>query len=245
MGAASTSTSRSNMDELVCDTNQYEVPHGRLSCTAASMCCARLLLEKGGTGITKDDLHRALRAGGVLYHRWRKTVPSDALQCWADVTRAHPTLLDGYAAVYETNGFLPANGGPDAPLPQDADANPFVLGTVDDVLDAAAARGTRAGVLTAHHGSYAIGYERPFWYVFDPHGTACTSHATHVSPATLRRVRRREDFRRYLLTSVVPHAPARAATRAQFQAVLFAPQVDAAASAAEAAPPPTRRLDAP
>jgi hypothetical protein len=204
------------MDELVCDVNQYDVPHGDLSCNAASLCCARLLLEKGGTGITKDDLYLALQAGGTLYSRWHQRDPVASLTCWRDVVRLYPALFEGYNVAFETNGFLPGH----APLPSDAAS--FGYATFDAALDAVGIGeekgGNRVGVLTSKQGSYTIGFERPYWYVFDPHGTPNATHAHHASPATLRRTQDREAFKNYLTREVLG-----AATGGEFHLVLFGP----------------------
>ena len=202
-----------SMDELVADANQFDVPDGRLSCTAASVCCARLLLDKGATSLTKDDLNRLLRAGARLSRQWHDaggaTAAASSLQCWTDVVRVFPALLDGYRATYETNGFFDASAVP----PSDEYTGYVAFATA---LDALAAHSPQAGVLTAQRGSYAVAYDAPFWYVFDPHGTHHTSHAHHPQPATLRRTRDRALFHRYVACHVVDARPS-----TEFQVVLF------------------------
>jgi len=225
--------------ELVADCNQFDHDDGSLSCTAAAVCCARLFLDKGGATFTKDDLHRALAAGAAVYRTWRRDAPpaTPTLQCWTDVVRIFPTVLEGYTATYETNGFFAS------PDPSTAAFGGYTSFT--RALDALARSAPRrsAGVLTARQGSYAVAYDAPHWYVFDPHGTVDGgSSPTSPSPpppltgspptspppspppppppsrapATMRRTAHRTTFETYVRDDVV-----RGGATTEFQLVVF------------------------
>ncbi len=204
------------MEELAAtgDINQYDVPNGRLSCTASAVCCARLFLDRDGA-LTRDDLHRVVRAGAHLYRKWwdggnRR----QALQCWADVVRTFPDLGVGWRNVFEANGAVPTAPTATA-APPPAPPLPPGHATFDDaVASLSAGASPRAGILTARGGSYGVMFAAPHWYVFDSHGTAGAGRAAR--PATLRRTADETAFRAYLLRDLMPHARG-----AEFQLALF------------------------
>jgi len=128
------------MDELACDKTQFDFEHGATSCMAASMCCARLFLEKD---LRREDILRVLNAGATLYGRWASSAEGEnnGLQCWTDVVNTYPRFLQRAKVVYEGNGFFGATH-------RDENASTILF---DDMLDACAT--PTAG----HRGAFLLG----------------------------------------------------------------------------------------
>ena len=216
------------MEELAASANQFDLANGSLSCTAASVCCARKVLDNGVAGIAPTDLDRSLAAGAAVYRSWKSNNNNNNnLQCWTDVVRVFPAVMEGYHMVYETNGFIGNRNNAAA-----ATALPLPPGyaSFDDALDVMEGSQQRrtAGVLTARRGSYTVAYDNGYWCVFDPHGTV-DSVATAIAPATLRRTRDRKLFTRYVVEDVLHLRPLPSATAVplpptEYQLVLFAAQ---------------------
>lgn len=194
------------MDEIACNISQFDLENGATSCMAASMCAARLFLEKD---LTRADLERVLKAGATVYTRWTTTTGSTCNQCWKDVVNVVPRYLEQAFALYEANGVF------------GADTRSACTSLYGDVFDACAAdaRHTRvAGVITANGGSYMIAKDADYWYCFDPHGAyGLRDPSNPTGGATLRRSRDRAAMQHYLQHDVMS-----APDNCEFHAVLFA-----------------------
>lgn len=186
------------MDEMTCDYSQFQIANGSNSCMATSMCCCRLFLEQD---LQKEDLHRVLQAGAILYGQWRQNSANRDVhvqQYWTCVTKSFPNLLRGVSPVFESNGFFDraVEGGC----------------TFDRVLaELSAGTGRRSGVLTSDGGSYALCYNAPFYYIFNSHG----GNPPNDDVAIFRRTRDRTLFRDYVVSDAVGNGTA------QFSVVLF------------------------
>ena len=182
---------------MVCDYSQFQIDHGSNACMATAMCCCRLFLEQD---LHKEDLHRVLHAGAILYDKWRQQHKDDphTQQYWTCVTKSFPKLLRRMSPVFESNGFF--NKHVDGGCTFDRVINELSSGT-----------SRRSGVLTSDGSSYALCYDGDFYYIFNSHG----GEPPHEDEAVFRRTRDRNVFQAYVANEVVANSSA------QFSCVLF------------------------
>jgi hypothetical protein len=153
------------MEEIVCDVNQFQVRGGALSCTTASVLCARLGLNRP---LDKSDLHRILHAAGKLYASWKDTSVDRALQHWKNVVDFFPPIMDGI--VRPPREFY---GGP----------SPLSEGTFEEAIEALQPH--MSAVLTYDASSFAILRQGGTYYYFDPHGAGAGAVYRRTSDVAL------------------------------------------------------------